>query len=65
MPRTGPRSEPVDAAHDVGELGSRDRDLGHLEGNVPTMVEIDPQMGFSGFTRRVTRGLPIGMMVLH
>jgi len=28
-------------------------------------VEIDPQMGSSGFTRRVTRGWPVVMMVIH
>jgi len=36
-----------------------------MEFKLEATVEIDPQMGFSGFTRRVTRGAPIVMMVLH
>jgi hypothetical protein len=41
------------------------RDLGTVELKLETTVEIDPQMGFAGFTRRVTRGWLIVMMVLH
>jgi hypothetical protein len=36
-----------------------------VELKLQSAVEIDPQMGFSGFTRRVTWGSSVVMMVLH
>ena len=32
------RPEPIDAAQDVGEQGSRDRDLGKLAGDIAPMA---------------------------
>ncbi len=49
----------------VGEQSGVRGDLGTMEFKLEATDEIDPQMGSSGFTRRVTRGLPIAMMVLH
>jgi len=36
-----------------------------MEFKLEATVKFDPQMGLSGFTRRVTRGWPVVMMVLH
>jgi len=36
-----------------------------MEFELQATVEIDPQMGSSGFTRRVTRGWPGVMIVWH
>jgi len=36
-----------------------------MEFKLEATVEIDPQMGFSGFTRRVTRGSTVVMLVLY
>jgi len=36
-----------------------------MEFKLQATVEIDPQLGFSGVTRRVTRGWPTVMIVLH
>jgi hypothetical protein len=36
-----------------------------MEFKLEATVEIDPQMGSSGVTRRVTRGWPVVMMVIH
>jgi hypothetical protein len=36
-----------------------------MEFKLEATVEIDPQMGSAGFTRRVTRGRLVPMMVLH
>ena len=49
----------------VGEKSSVGSDLGTVELKLHSTVEIDPQMGVSGFTRRVTWGLPVTLMVLH
>jgi hypothetical protein len=49
----------------VGEKSSVGSDLGTVELKLQSTVEIDPQMGSSGFTRRVTWGSPVVMMVWH
>jgi hypothetical protein len=49
----------------IGEQSGVRRDLGTVEFKLQAAVEIDPQMGGSGYTRRVTRGSPVVMMVLH
>ena len=49
----------------IGQEPSIGGDLAAVEFQLQAAVEIDPQMGFSGFTRRVTRGSPVVMMVLH
>jgi hypothetical protein len=49
----------------VGEKSSVGSDLGTVELKLQSTVEIDPQMRLSCFTRRVTRGSPAFMIVLH
>ena len=49
----------------VGEKSSVGSDLGTMEFELEATVEIDPQMRLSCFTRRVTRGSPALMIVLH
>ncbi len=47
----------------VGQEPSAGSDFGPMELQFQAAVEIDPQMGFSGFTRRVTRVSPVVMTV--
>jgi hypothetical protein len=49
----------------IGEKSSVGSDFGTVELKLQPTVEIDPQVRLSGFTRRVTRDLPVPMMVLH
>ena len=49
----------------IGQEPGVRRDLAAVKFQLQAMVEIDPQMRLSGFTRRVTGGSPVAMMVLH
>jgi len=49
----------------VGEKSSVGSDFGTVELKLQATIEIDPQVRLSGFTRRVTRDLPVPVMVLH
>ncbi len=49
----------------IGEQPGIRGDLAAVEFQLQATVKIDPQMRLSGFTRRVTRVLPVVMMVLH
>ncbi len=49
----------------IGEQPGIRGDLAAVEFELQATVEIDPQMRLSGFTRRVTWGWPVVMMVLH
>jgi hypothetical protein len=49
----------------IGEQSGVRSDPGTVELQLHAAVEIDPQMGVSGFTRRVTRGWFVVMLVSH
>lgn len=49
----------------VGKQPSIRADLGTVKFQPQAAVEIDPQTGLSGFTRRVTRGWPLVVLVSH
>ena len=49
----------------IGEQPGIRGDLAAVEFQLQATVEIDPQMRLSGFTHRVTRVLPVVIMVLH
>jgi len=49
----------------IGEQSGVRGDPGTVELQLHAAVEIDPQMGVSGFTRRVTRGWLVVVLVSH
>jgi hypothetical protein len=49
----------------LGEQPGIRSDLAAVELQLQATVEIDPQMKVSGFTHRVTRVLPVVIIVLH
>ena len=49
----------------IGEQSGIRCDPGTVKLQLQATVEIDPQMGLSGFTRRVTRGWLVVVLVSH
>ena len=49
----------------IGEEPGIRGDLGTMKFQLQAAVKIDPQWGFSAFTRRVTRGASVMMCVWH
>jgi hypothetical protein len=49
----------------IGEQSGVRCDPGTVELQLQATVEIDPQMGVFGFTRRVTRGWLVVVLVSH